>query len=878
MHSSPRTDAREEAASGRGALRRAARDLILAFRDFLIACLLLGCGALGLWVVPSIRPEWLPDDVASTVIIVGIVSVAVSFVLSLFRSGWVGRVLGVIRAAFGAVGLPGVVTAILYLLGLFLCEQFGIAPPLERWRDLEPETISFFVKYTTLVLLFVVLVIVVAKAIAKIAEDGNRVNSFASFLLKLRPLWPLFFVVTFLAGLIIAHRMGWAPPLSPESIPEFLLFLPIYTISLIALLVLGWASWRIVEIVITIIRWIRRTEAWRRLWDRGLTRDEWEKARVDRLALKEHKRREEEKKKEEKRAHKAALAAENRKRIERETRELGPVTARLLRHAPLVTAAAQFISFVTSYLGIKIYLSLRQENVEWLHVPLHVPGFIDPNRPGLDIRIMSNVVLAGGASAVMAIIIWGLSALAVGRVRNHDHVPFVVYLFTIGFGLVSTYTAFIMWNGEIASREALSSGLRDTEAYLAEITGIDERLLADTRREAATVLAELTERRQEMRGRALRGYLLDLQALLDEMGQAFSAVQKLGYFLAAGMQVYPTNLTCEIEYGCLSGQPGEGEVAKELRKHVDTFRSSVATWEDLKVARAVRTGDARSAANEALRLIGERDLVSAQAEIARLREAIIGISAENPAVILDKLIARLSVPLSKEAPSAGQREALKRLQLEVEKDLQAIRQMSRIWTAHDFLLPPELRLDEVALDIGADMILIGEAIEALDTRIAERDGVADDRQLDIDALFARIQQDATSDRLIAGSSEIADLINRQRDLIEAQLSNYNPRAIAVQFELLQSGDGELRQRFPDFEVDYPRIDNFEVKTLAVLILDYWYLSVVPLMIQLMLDFGYTLSIIIVVSRLRAASRPERADNSDDPVASPPTSWPKAKWE
>ena len=95
-------------------------------------------------------------------------------------------------------------------------------------------------------------------------------------------------------------------------------------------------------------------------------------------------------------------------------------------------------------------------------------------------------------------------------------------------------------------------------------------------------------------------------------------------------------------------------------------------------------------------------------------------------------------------------------------------------------------------------------------------------------------------------------MNSIRDSVEA-FGNLDPRPIFAKLDFLESDFGtslvEPEKLSGDFQV-YPEIDDFKPTILALSIIDYAYLSVVPLVIQIMLDFGYTLIVIIVAARLK----------------------------
>ena len=89
-------------------------------------------------------------------------------------------------------------------------------------------------------------------------------------------------------------------------------------------------------------------------------------------------------------------------------------------------------------------------------------------------------------SFILAAFIWFCSAIAIGILLALGRVPVRILALVVFFGLISTYCAFVMWNGRTATAGDLRQGIRSTRDLVADFAAEDRETLGSAAT-AATV-------------------------------------------------------------------------------------------------------------------------------------------------------------------------------------------------------------------------------------------------------------------------------------------------------------------------------------------------------------------------------------------------------
>lgn len=819
--------------------------------DFAVAFVLFSSVFGLIAFVPDTPPLFLQRQEALLALVLG-GSALLTLAVQAVRLGWHRFITVILALLAGLVSKAGAIKFAIYLLGILLCERLGVSPNLEQWSIYNADFWSFFGIYSALFFLFLATIRMGQNATDERENTPWDASKLSSVFAQLKPLALTLAVPMYLAGLVVMEWLGFAPSLSFSNIGtrQSLSFLAVYTAGFLliplAISLVVVAVYLSIRTLLNIFKAVGNSERWQRFRGARISKKELE-ARL----LEERAARDEIAKK-----WRIQKEGEQEGRIiqrQEEIAEFGPITARMLWWSPVLTLGAQAASFVTSYLGIRIYLDLRQANTEWLgyNIPTWIVDALGMEA-GARLSIMSNDILALAASLFMATLIWALSALAVGRVRRQQPIPFVVFFFVIGLGLISTYTAFIFWNGEVATGEQLRLAQRETDRYFTELETIDQRNIGESLREVANLESQAKSVLLEQQVETLRGHLLEVQGVLDALSQDFASYGGIEYFLTSGKDFYETFLECEVSAGCLSNLRGRGEVAKSLTQNIEAFDNNLSTWTRITEARTRHTEAASSAIFQAIDHLQSRQLADAQREVANARAAIIRAIAQDPAVIFGSITSRLSVPIASDAPTQNQRDALASLREGVQLQLTELGSLVAVTEKVPVSLPSEIRLDQIGLPLRQDIGLLVQVRSELDSLMAERERIFSSTEANLEALSATIEVNAREKRLVQRSDDLFSMINGTRDEVET-LGYIDLRPVFAKLLLLQADfTNQNAASVPTIEdiLSYPAIDEFQPQIIALSILTYAHLSVVPLLIQIMLDFGYTLIVIIVAARLR----------------------------
>jgi hypothetical protein len=820
--------------AGRNILREAA----IAF----LACI-VGFSALA-WMIIALddTPVVTTLDLARAAPSVLVLSLVATGVFLVFK---MQSFVAALRAWIGNMSLVAPVFVTVYVLGVFLFERSGLVPAMRDWAKMAPETVSFFVIYTSAAFLIVSAYFFALRVLRSADARASERLGPKTFAKDFGPFIGVFLVILFVAGLVAAQWLRIGPELGFGSVsdPNFWKFLPIYTIAFVltpfVIFAVLWGLWRLLQMILSGARGIGGTETWRRLAGAKLSEADFAAALAQERAEREELRAE-------RRRLQRSKRFDKNDRLQQEISDFGAITARFLWWAPVVTFFAQLFSFITSYLGIRIYLDLRAENMVWTKLP--IPSVFDLWTP-FEIVFRSNDVLAVAASAIMAVIIWGLSSLAVARVRGRQPIPFEIFVFIMVLGAASTYTAFIMWNGELATKEELNLAVGETVQFKGDIEVVDSRNIDNVLRDVSNLETQVVNRREAERATELRGHLLELQQQLDRQSQNFARAVDLRYFLEASKGFQETFRTCEQERGCLSNLAGRGAVVKELEKNVLTFDNNVSILEEMMASRSVLEATARAAAQDAVTNLEKRALTDAQKNISLMRSAMIAAEGEDPITIFRAIDARLSIPISNEAPTESQRQALSSLQDGINAERQKLLGMQADWQASALELPPEIRLDQVGLVLGQDIGLLGQLRSEFEAIQLRRQQLYLDHNAELEAIRRTVRINADEDLLIQNEGGIFARVNGLRGEI-ALMGSLDLRPSFSKLGLLESEFAKGQASFRTEAEAYPSIGVYQPTILAFSIIKYAYLSVVPLLIQIMVDFGYTLIIVIVAARLK----------------------------
>jgi hypothetical protein len=153
------------------------------------------------------------------------------------------------------------------------------------------------------------------------------------------------------------------------------------------------------------------------------------------------------------------------------------------------------------------------------------------------------------------------------------------------------------------------------------------------------------------------------------------------------------------------------------------------------------------------------------------------------------------------------------------------------------------------LVLGQDIGLLGQLRSEFEAIQLRRQQLYLDHNAELEAIRRTVRINADEDLLIQNEGGIFARVNGLRGEI-ALMGSLDLRPSFSKLGLLESEFAKGQASFRTEAEAYPSIGVYQPTILAFSIIKYAYLSVVPLLIQIMVDFGYTLIIVIVAARLK----------------------------
>ena len=533
----------------------------------------------------------------------------------------------------------------------------------------------------------------------------------------------------------------------------------------------------------------------------------------------------------------------------------GRPIAGLLLVAPLLMGAAQIVSFLTSYLGLTtLWGAVADERWLDLRIPVGagLAELLALNDGVIDIELSRLTVLAFLGSAVLSATIWFAGCLAVARVREVKPVPRGLFALIFALGLISTYSAFLMWSGQVASREELRDGLRETEAYAAAVNQSDLRLLKPltdlVASEADNIAGQLASERRS----ALSTELADLRQALRATQESYREIADRLPPLADLTSLYQANYRCEVATGCLTQLAGRGAVARNLLILAAGFGAAAVSWAEM-LDRHIAIFDAAMRSGQQVELaLADDQFDAARRELDAMHGHLRELRAATPMPVLSALRLQASRPVTEGFGGHAkllpqQQDALSKLDGDLAAVYSTVQRLIDDAAIARTELPARVDVNAIGRDSVVELFQLRKLGGYVDHLLQGRRASIDRVLGDIGSLTAEV------DALPSGP----ELINA-RDVIAQQLNTVRLR---LQDTVEPIDLGPLRDRAGKLERSRPRIETllaamevtertalpeFRLIPLHLSVLRYAHLSVVSGLIQCTLDFLATLGIAFAI--------------------------------
>ncbi len=780
---------------------------------------LIAVVALGLWVIPAAR-QWfwfIPDGLSWSVfwlVAAILVSSAYYFVRTVVTTTNIDRfTLERLRTPF--------VTILLYFSAAFLLETLRIAPPVETWALTSSATIRFFILYTAFVVILIYLI------------QGNVLQSVRAALVRYgvnidTALTILQIIILFFVPAIILAKLQIVP-VNPdvttwftggEVINTFVFFL-IYALLVLLTYIIGKP---IVRIVAYLFRPVTPGEPSYDLY--------------------------------------------------------GPNIAWWIWLSIMFTIMAQFVCFFTAYFGLKLLLS--EEGVNSIEVfALHIPRSL-AEILNLDSGTIVWTQLQVISMVVAFILSAGISYFAAMTIQNllEGHpVSLRLPILVVVLGLLSTYCGFTMWNGSAATAEELRRAIQTTKSLVDEYGDIDINTLGAAAGDANAQVSAL-ERRVEQDERER------LEAQFDELNRKVLLQESSYQALAAAAVSFDGNAAefarmadSERLAGASSLVPGYGAVAREFQRIGRAYKTAADGVSEIQKTHEAIKGDLDQLGAETY-----ADIVK-KAPLDALRNDL--HAAETKASdffnidlrpVLENLEAELRQPLppvfsSVAGIQSAQMQALKSVKDNVTHEADKIGQ---IVAANPRGVLPADHQDPSSQ--GAAQIQEGRAlVEDLAVFVKGINDLNAGRQQDRSSIVAALDQgaekissDSKDGTLYFDRANIVDIINKARSDLN-KLSFIDTDSLDNTLNKINGEIGSLDTKTSDVNeyikvidtnriaklipktASYPKVEEFQLTPLALGVLKYFYLSLPLLLVQIFIDFGYTIGLIFGVSSMHRRS-------------------------
>jgi hypothetical protein len=782
---------------------------------------LIAVVALGLSVIPAAR-QWfwfIPDGLSWGVfwlVVAILISSAYYFVRAIVTTTNVNRfTLDRFRTPLVAI--------LLYFSGAFLLETLRIAPPVETWTLASSTTIRFFILYTA----FVVILVFLSESNVFQSVRAALVRGVGAINIDV-VLTTLQIVILFFAPAIILAKLQ-VVPVNPdvtkwftgsELINTFVFFL-IYGFLVLLIYIIGKP---IVQMVAYLFRPVTPGEPAYDLY--------------------------------------------------------GPNIAWWIRLSVMFTIIAQFVCFFTAYFGLKLLLS--EEGVTSIEVfSLHIPHRLVETL-NLDSGTLVWTQLQVISMVVAFILSAGISYFAAMTIQNllEGHpVAWRLPILVVILGLLSTYCGFAMWNGSAATAEELRQAIQTTKALVDEFRDIDTNTLGAAADDANVQVSALERRVEQDERERLEGQFdeLNKKVLLQE--SSYQALAAAAVSFDGNAAEFARMADNERLTGASSLIPGYGAVAREFQRIGRAYKIAADSVAEIQKTHEAIKGDlSQLTAKTYADIVKKAPLEAVRNDLHAVETKANDFFNIDLRPVLENLKAELGQPLppvfsSVAGIQSAQMQALKSVKDNVTNEADKIGQ---IVAANPRGVLPSDHEDPIAQ--GNEQIQQGRAlVEDLAVFVKDINDLNVGRQQDRSAIVAALDQgaeqissDSNQGTLNFDRANIVDIINKARsDLIK--LSFIDTDSLDNTLNKINGEIGRLDANTSDVNeyikvidtnriaklipkaASYPKVKEFQLTPLALGVLKYFYLSLPLLLIQIFIDFGYTIGLIFGVSSMHRRS-------------------------
>jgi hypothetical protein len=778
--------------------------------------------ALGLWVIPAARAWFwfIPDGLSWSVFWL------VAAILSSSAYYFVRTILASINSElFTLDRVRSIFVAILlYFAGAFILAKLRIAPPIETWILVNSTIITFFVLYTSFI---VILVYLLQANVLEVNVLGWSFSGLSA--INTVTIWRLVrILILFFVPAIILAKLGIGPAnsdiatwFSGSELINTLLFFSVYSFSVLIAYMIGKP---IVGLTEYLFRPVAPSEPSYHLY--------------------------------------------------------GPNIAWWIRLSIMFAIIAQFVCFFTAYFGLKLLLS--EEGVTSIEVfSFHIPQTVLQT-----LRLSGEYIVWTQLQVISMVVAFILSAgisyfaaMAIQNLLEGHPVSFRLPILVVVLGLLSTYCGFTMWNGSAATAEELRHAIQTTKSLVDEFRDIDSKTLGAAADDASAQVSAL-ERRVEQDERArleARFYELNNEALVRESSYQALAAEAVSFDGDAAE--FARMADNERLTGASSLVPGYGAVVRELQRISRAYKTAADSVSEIQKTHDAIKGEFSSLAGRAYSDIVKKaplDILQKDLHAAQAKAGDFFNTDLRP--VLQNLEAELGQPLppvfsSVAGIQSAQTQALKSVKDNLANEADKI---SQIVAANPRKVQPAADGDpssQSSAQIRAGTALVDDLaafVKNIGDLNAARQHESSRIVEELDQGSEMISSDSKTGTLYFDRSGIVNAINKARseltqlaiidsDSLNNTLSKLNGEIADLDVktsainEYIKAIDTVRIAKLIPKSASYPKVEEFQLSPLALGVLKYFYLSLPLLLVQIFIDFGYTIGLIFGVSSMQRRS-------------------------
>jgi hypothetical protein len=436
-----------------------------------------------------------------------------------------------------------------------------------------------------------------------------------------------------------------------------------------------------------------------------------------------------------------------------------------------------------------------------------------------------------------------------------------------------------MWNGSAATAEELRQGVQATKSLVDEFRDVDAKTLDAAAGDANAQVSALERRVEDDERERLEAQFDDLNKEVVTQESSYQSLAAVAESFDSNASEFAKMAENERLKGTSSLVVGYGAVTRELQRISGAYKTAADSASGIQRAHDSLKGDLnRDAAKTYADIVQKATLDSLRNDLHALETTANDVFNIDLRPVLENLEAELRQPLppvfsSVTGIQSAQMDALKSVKANVANEADKI---AKAVAASPSIAP---RADTVEQSSRSNAhIQEGRAlIQDLAVFVKDINDLNAQRQQDRSSVLAalgqgseKISSDLKDGTLYFARTDIVDIINKARsdlnnlEFSDADSLNNTLNKINEEIGKLDTKTSDVNEYIKVIDTkriaklipttaSYPKVNEFQLTPLALGVLKFFYLSLPLLLVQVFIDFGYTIGLIFGVSSMHRRS-------------------------